>query len=61
MSVEWAGVHVAQRWSYTERIPRLPGIDVGILPTAQMLLLPPLIFWTARCVLERRSRQGPAR
>lgn len=54
VSVEWAAVHVAERWSYTDRMPRVPGLDVGVLPIAQMLLLPPLIFRTVRPILERR-------
>jgi len=44
IGVEWAGVHVAQRWAYTEHMPRVPGIEVGIVPVVQMLILPPLIF-----------------
>lgn len=56
VGVEWAAVHVAERWSYTASMPRLPGIDVGVVPVAQMLLLPPLIFWTAKLVSERRSQ-----
>ena len=56
VSVEWAAVHIAERWSYTDRMPRVPGLDVGVLPIAQMLLLPPLIFRTVRLILERRPR-----
>jgi len=55
VSVEWAAVHVAGRWSYTASMPRLPGLDVGVLPVAQMLVLPPVIFWTARFISEGRS------
>lgn len=59
VGVELAAVHVAERWSYTARMPRLPGIDVGILPVAQMLVLPPLILWTATFISKRRSPRGP--
>lgn len=34
-------------WSYTVQMPLIPGIAVVISPRAQMLLLPPLIFWVA--------------
>jgi len=44
VSVEWIGVHITRRWEYTESMPILPGIDLGIVPIAQMLVLPPLIF-----------------
>jgi len=43
VTVEWVAVHVLQRWAYTARMPRLPGLDVGLVPVAQMLVLPPLI------------------
>jgi hypothetical protein len=57
VTVEWVAVHVLQRWAYTARMPRVPGIDVGIVPVAQMLLLPPLIF---RLVARwHRHRTGP--
>ena len=44
LTVEWVAVHVLQRWAYTARRPRLPGLDVGMVPVAQMLVLSPLIF-----------------
>ena len=53
VGVEWAAVHIAERWSYTASMPRLPGLDVGVLPIAQMLVLPPLIFSTAKFISER--------
>ena len=43
--VEWVGVYVLGRWQYTETMPVVPGLGVGVVPIAQMLLLPPLIFW----------------
>lgn len=42
--VEWAAVHILKRWQYTDAMPQAPGLDVGLVPVAQMLLLPPLIF-----------------
>lgn len=44
VTVEWVAVHALQRWAYTARMPRMPGLDVGLVPVAQMLVLPPLIF-----------------
>ena len=46
--VEWVAVHVVQRWSYAAAMPLLPVVNIGIVPLAQMLLLPPLIFRLAR-------------
>jgi hypothetical protein len=42
--VEWIGQHVLRRWEYSERMPLLPALRVGVAPIAQMLFLPPLIF-----------------
>jgi hypothetical protein len=42
--VEWVGAHVLKRWEYTDKIPLVPGIGIGVVPIAQMLFLPPLIF-----------------
>jgi len=44
--VEWLGLHVLRRWEYSERMPLLPALRVGLAPIAQMLFLPPLIFRT---------------
>jgi len=42
--VEWLGVHILRRWEYTEKMPILRGLSIGLIPIAQMLFLPPLIF-----------------
>jgi len=55
LAVEWGAVHVAQRWAYTDQMPRIPGLDIGIVPVAQMLVLPPLIFRIV-ATLRRRKR-----
>ena len=54
--VEWVAVHILNRWQYTENMPKLPGLDIGLVPIAQMLVLPPLIFriayYTTRACVE---------
>lgn len=45
VAIEWFAVHVLQRWSYTPDMPVLPGVNIGITPLLQMLMLPPLIFY----------------
>ena len=47
VGVEWIAVHIVGRWAYTERMPLVPGLRVGIVPILQMLVLPPLIFRVA--------------
>jgi hypothetical protein len=42
--VEWVGVHILARWEYTARTPTLPALRIAVIPIAQMILLPPLVF-----------------
>jgi hypothetical protein len=42
--VEWVAVHILGRWEYTDNMPTLPRLRIGLVPIAQMLFLPPLIF-----------------
>lgn len=63
VSVEWAAVHIAGRWTYTTQMPLMPGLNVGIAPVAQMLVLPSLIFRVVaascgRAVAKSTSRSG---
>ena len=55
--IEWIAVHVVRRWSYTSAMPLLPFLDIGIVPIAQMLLLPPFIFRVARVWIPSRSSE----
>lgn len=55
--VEWVAVRLLGQWSYSERMPVVPLLNVGLSAVAQMLLLPPLIFravaaWRGRAVAE---------
>ena len=45
VAIEWVAVHLLHRWSYTEDMPLLPVLDVGLIPLLQMVLLPPVVFW----------------
>lgn len=45
VAAEWLAVHVAGRWTYSQKMPVIPGMEVGLVPVLQMLVLPPLIFW----------------
>lgn len=44
LMVEWFGLHVLGRWQYTDSMPRVPGLGLGAVPIAQMLVLPPIVF-----------------
>ena len=42
------------RWAYQPTMPRLPQTDLGAVPIAQMIVLSPLILWTAAAWHSRR-------
>jgi hypothetical protein len=44
IAVEWIAVHLLERWSYTDQMPLVSGLKIGIIPILQMLITPPLIF-----------------
>jgi hypothetical protein len=47
VSYEWRALAVG-RWSYTERMPIVPLLDVGLWPLLQLTLLVPSAFAVAR-------------
>lgn len=54
VAVEWTAVHVLNRWSYKPAMPLLPRLDIGFVPVAQMLVLPPAIFAVAARLAPKR-------
>ena len=52
-SVEWVAVNILERWAYTAKMPTLPVVKIGLVPLAQMLVLPPLIFRTVALLRSR--------
>jgi len=56
IAIEWVAVHQLHRWSYTDQMPMLPGMDIGLVPVMQMVLLPPIIF----CLTNYWTRQKPS-
>lgn len=47
----------AEAWSYSDGMPLIPLLEVGLWPTLQLTLLVPLALWTA----VRRRQALPAR
>lgn len=47
---EWMNTMATRNWTYSELMPVLhvAGLDLGLGPLAQWLLLPPLALWIAR-------------
>ena len=65
IGIEWVAINKLSRWAYTADMPLLPGLDVGLVPVLQMLLLPPVIFriavrWTGRTAMNGRREQQPS-
>ena len=56
--VEWIGLDVLKRWAYTDSMPIIPFLNIGLLPVLQMLLLPPVIFAVV-AALQTCSRREP--
>jgi len=44
IAIEWIAVHRLGRWMYTGQMPLVPGFAIGVVPVAQMLILPLVIF-----------------
>jgi hypothetical protein len=56
VAVEWGAVHILHRWSYAPAMPVWPGLDVGLVPVLQMLVLPPIAFRVTAWWLLKRAR-----
>lgn len=60
--VEWSTIDAAHWWAYSLRMPVIPGLNIGLAPLAQMLVLPPLIFtllaWWHRKMMGREPCDG---
>lgn len=53
--VEWVAVHAIHRWTYTTRMPLIPGTDIGLVPILQMLILPPAVFYIVAAWATRKK------
>jgi hypothetical protein len=54
-SVEWVAVYLFERWKYTHKMPTIPELGIGLVPIAQMLSLPPLIFRIVAVLGEKKG------
>lgn len=45
---EWLNTEIRGNWAYTELMPTLPLVGVGISPFAQWIIVPVAAFWWAR-------------
>ena len=45
---EWLNLVIRKSWQYSELMPVVPIVDVGLSPLLQWVLLPPASLWVAR-------------
>jgi hypothetical protein len=45
---EWLNTTIRLSWAYTDLMPRLPAIGIGLSPLAQWIVIPVAAFWLAR-------------
>lgn len=45
---EWLNTSVHSSWTYSELMPTLPAIGVGLSPLVQWIVIPVVAFWLAR-------------
>ncbi len=53
--LEILSTRVWGRWSYSESMPLIPLLDVGLAPFLQWVLLPPLTVWFVRRQMSQRQ------
>jgi hypothetical protein len=56
--VEWVAVNVLHRWTYSDAMPHIPGLEVGAIPILQMIVTPPLIIGLASAFVLFLRRRG---
>jgi hypothetical protein len=40
--------HWPQSWAYSSAMPLIPGIEIGLSPLLQWMILPPIVLWFVR-------------
>lgn len=62
VTIEWIAIYGLHWWAYSPRMSVVPGLNIGLAPLAQMLVLPPLIFtllaWWHRKMVGREQCDG---
>lgn len=48
VAVEIVATKVLHRWAYSNSMPLLPGLNIGIVPIMQWILILPLVVWFVR-------------
>lgn len=59
VAVEWIGARLLQRWAYAPSMPLVPGLELGLVPVLQMILLPTVVFLIVAAGSRPRTRGRP--
>lgn len=59
VGIEWRALFVTGAWAYAPGMPRVPGLQVGLLPLLQMLLLPGVTLTVVQGVWQHRGSRWP--
>ena len=59
--IEWLATRGrwAQTWAYSAEMPVIPGIEIGLSPLLQWVVVPPLALWFVRRLSVRPEAQKP--
>lgn len=57
---EWLNISVRQVWAYRDLMPVIPGLDAGLTPVLQWVLIPLGAFWWATRPQRARQALAPA-
>lgn len=49
---EHLAVDVLYRWQYSELMPTIPFIGTGLTPTAQWMIIPPIVLWASKVFIQ---------
>lgn len=59
VAVEWIGARLLRRWVYAPSMPLVPGLELGLVPLVQMILLPVVAFLIVAAGSRPRTRGRP--
>lgn len=57
--IEYFATTVYGRWQYSELMPMMPVVNIGISPLLQWIFIPPISIWVSAIILQGRRCDGP--
>ena len=56
---EYYYIHISGRWTYSDLMPLVPPLGIGLSPLLQWLTIPPLVIWFTMRQLGGAGKEGP--